>query len=96
MLRRLSDQPPINDDDRTLLGAVAAALPRRSRQGWIVTPKTLLRWHRERITRKLAEGQPWTRPSARRVGRPPTSTEIRELILRLANENSEWTTQAAP
>jgi hypothetical protein len=71
VLRRHNDQPPINDDDRTLPGAIAAALPRRSRQGWIVTPETLLRWHRKRITRKLAEGQPWTQPPARRAGRPP-------------------------
>jgi len=42
VLRRQVDRPAINDDDRTLLGAMAAALPRVLRQGWIVTPATLL------------------------------------------------------
>jgi hypothetical protein len=72
-----------------LLGAIAAAL-RRLRKGRIVKPETLLRWHRKRIARKLAEGQPWTQPPAVRAGRPPTRAELRELILRLANENPTW------
>ena len=40
VLRRQVERPAITDDDRTLLGAVAAALPRRMRQGWIVIPDT--------------------------------------------------------
>jgi hypothetical protein len=51
VLRRQVDRPAINDDDRTLLGAIAQALPRRVRAGWIVTPETLLRWHRRRVAR---------------------------------------------
>jgi transposase InsO family protein len=50
VLRRQNKPPVLNDEDRTLLGAVAAALPRRLWQGRIVTPGTLLRWHRKRIT----------------------------------------------
>jgi len=46
VLRRQVDRPTVNDDDRTLLAAIAAALPHRLRHGWIVTPDTLLRWHR--------------------------------------------------
>ncbi|MCP4957922.1 MAG: hypothetical protein GY925_01495 [Actinomycetia bacterium] len=65
VLRRPLDRPSINDDDRSLLGAIAAALPRRLREGWIVTPETLLRWHRKRITRH------WTQPH-KRPGRPST------------------------
>ncbi len=85
VLRRQIHRPALNDDDRTLLDAIAAALPRRLRQGWIVTPETLLRWHRRRIARH------WTQPPpSRRTGRPPTSTEKRKLILRLANENPTW------
>jgi putative transposase len=38
VLRRQIDRPSINDGDRTLLGATAAALPRPKRSGWIVTP----------------------------------------------------------
>ena len=51
VLRRQNDRPALNDNDRTLLGAIAAALPRPRRDGWLVTPDTLLRWHRQRIAR---------------------------------------------
>ena len=80
VLRRQINQPAINDRDRTMLGAIAAALPRPRRTGWIVTPDTLLRWHRRRIARH------WTH-ARRGPGRPPTSDEIRRLVLRLATEN---------
>ncbi len=84
VLRRQVDRPAVTDDDRTLLGTIAAALPRPLRQGWIVTPETLLRWHRRRIARH------WTQPPTRRKGRPPTNTELRELVVRLATENPTW------
>jgi hypothetical protein len=85
VLRRQVGRPALNDDDRALLGAIAAALPRRLRQGWIVTPETLLRWHRKRIARH------WTQPpEQRRRGRPPTSAELRRPIVRLATENPTW------
>lgn len=58
-----------------MLGAIAAALPRQLRDGWIVTPDTLLRWHRQRIAKH------WTQP---------TSAKLRQLIVRLANENPTW------
>ncbi|MCP4963049.1 MAG: transposase, partial [Actinomycetia bacterium] len=58
--------------------------PKALRQGWIVTPETLLRWHRKRITRH------WTQPPTRRVGRPPITAELRQLIVRLATENPTW------
>ncbi|MCP4304784.1 MAG: hypothetical protein GY788_07915 [bacterium] len=51
VLRRQIDRPALDDNDRTLLGAIAAALPRPKRSGWIVAPDTLLRWHRRRIAR---------------------------------------------
>ena len=83
VLRRQINRPAINEADRTLLGAIAAALPRPRRTGWLVTPDTLLRWHRRRIARH------WTHPT-RGPGRPSTSTEIRRLVLRLAAENPTW------
>jgi len=83
VLRRQINRPAINDADRTLLGAIAAALPRPRRTGWLVTPDTLLRWHRRRIARN------WTQ-ATRGPGRPRTSDEIRRLVLRLAAENPTW------
>ena len=58
--------------------------PRRLRHGWIVTPDTLLRWHRRRVARH------WTHPPHRRPGRPPTPVGLRQLIVRLATENPTW------
>lgn len=84
VLRRQVGRPSLNDDDRSLLGSIAAALPKMLRQGWIVTPETLLRWHRKRIAKH------WTQPPTRRPGRPPTTGETRQLIVRLAQENPTW------
>ena len=83
VLRRQIDRPELTDADRSLLGAIAAALARPSRTGWLVTPDTLLRWHRRRIARH------WTQPQ-RPPGRPSTSAELRRLALRLAAENPTW------
>ena len=83
VLRRQVDRPELTDADRTLLGAIAAALPRPSRAGWLVTPDTLLCWHRRRIVGH------WTQPQ-RPPGRPSTSAELRRLTLRLAAENPTW------
>jgi len=63
VLRRQIARPTLNDADRTLPGAIAAALPRARRAGWLVTPDTLLRWHRQRIASH------WTR-TARHPVRP--------------------------
>ncbi|MCP3910761.1 MAG: hypothetical protein GY713_07400 [Actinomycetia bacterium] len=43
VIRRQVNRPTLDDDDRTLLIAIAAALPRPRRIGWLVTPETLLR-----------------------------------------------------
>ena len=83
VLHRQNNRPALAEKDRTLLGAVAAALPRRQRAGWLVTPDTLLRWHRRRIARH------WTQP-ARPAGRPPTTAEDRQLVLQMARENPTW------
>ena len=61
VLRRQVDRPEITDADRSLLGAIAAALARPSRAGRLVSPDTLLRWHRRRIVGH------WTQPQ-----RPPS------------------------
>ncbi|MCA9604949.1 MAG: hypothetical protein KC619_05120 [Myxococcales bacterium] len=83
VLRQQIDRPELADHDRTLFGAIAAALPRRLREGWLVAPDTLLRWHRRRVARH------WTQ-SARQPGRPPTTPDLQRLVLRLAGENPTW------
>jgi putative transposase len=50
----------------------------------LVTPQTLLRWHRELVRRK------WTYRRSREPGRPPIDPQVAELVLRIARENSRW------
>jgi transposase len=50
----------------------------------IVTPATILRWHRDLVTRR------WTQPRRRRTGGRCTAPELHRLVLRLASENSTW------
>ena len=50
----------------------------------IVTPDTILRWHRELVAAK------WDYSGRRKMGRPPVSDEIVELLLRMARENPTW------
>lgn len=83
VLRRQIDRPALTEPDRTLLGVIAAALPRARRAGWLVTPDTLLRWHRQHIARH------WTR-SHRPAGRPPIAKGVRNLAVRMARENPTW------
>ena len=83
VLRRQIDRPDLNDDDRTLFGAIASALPRRRRTDWLVTPDTLLSWHRRCIARH------WTQLH-HPPGRPATSVEVRGLILQMAAANPTW------
>ena len=61
----------------------AAPPGRPTRTGWLVTPDTLLRWHRRRIVGH------WTQPQRPPV-RPSTSAELCRLTLRLAAENPTW------
>ncbi len=83
VLRRQTERLAVDENDRTVLGAIAAALPRRLRHGWIVTPETLLRWHRRRIARH------WTQPS-QRPGRPSTSDKVASLAVEMATDNPTW------
>jgi hypothetical protein len=79
VLARPQPRPRLRPADRAFIAALARLLPRRRRRGLVLTPATLLRWHRELVRRK------WTYPP-RRSGRPPT---VRPL-LRLARENPRW------
>jgi putative transposase len=83
ILRRQVARPKLGTSDRALLAAAACHLPRSSRGVLVVTPRTLLRWHRALVRRK------WQQPVGPR-GPPPLSAEIRELVLQLARENPSW------
>jgi putative transposase len=82
VLRRTHPRPRLDWADRAVLAVLIRLLPRQLRAHRLVTPGTVLRWHRRLVTKK------WTYPN--RTGRPPVSPEIAALTERLATENSSW------
>ena len=84
VLRRQVTRPRPRPADRAVLAVLAAALPRVRWSVFFVQPKTLLRWHRELVASK------WTYSTAKPPGRPPITGVVRELVLRLATENTGW------
>ena len=83
VLQRRTPRPRMSWADRALTAALARLLPARRRLGLIVTPSTILRWHRQLLTRR------WTTPPVR-PGRPAIPAGVRALVLRLATENPTW------
>jgi putative transposase len=83
VLQRKAGRPKLRRCDRLFLAAAAHLLPRERWSSFIVTPATLLRWHRELVKHK------WTY-RRRRIGRPPLDPKIGRLIVRMAKENPRW------
>jgi putative transposase len=84
VLRRQVGRPRFRWSDRVLLAAASCHLPRETWRAFLVTPQTVLRWHRELVRRK------WSGGAGRRPGRPSLDEATRRFILRLARENRRW------
>jgi hypothetical protein len=82
VLRRTNPKPKLDWTDRAVFAAVARLLPPDIRRHRLVTPGTLLRWHRRLISKH------WTYPH--RYGRPPIGSAQAELVERMARENPSW------
>ena len=85
VLHRTRPRPQLDWADRAVFAALIRLLPAKLRVHRLVTPGTVLRWHRRLVTRK------WTYPH--RMGRPPVRAEITALIEQLATENHGWSYQ---
>jgi len=82
VLRRQVGQPAFRAADRVFLSAASRLLPRINWPAFVVTPATLLRWHRFLVAKR------WT--YKRPPGRPAITGNVRSLIVRLARENPRW------
>src|SRR4051794_29169730 len=83
VLQRRTPRPRMSWTDRALIAALTRLLPTPQRLGLLVTPATILRWHRQLVAHR------WTTQPAR-PGRPAIPAGLRALIVRLATENPTW------
>ena len=85
--RRQPRRPELNWADRALIATLLGVIPkaRRHRLRLLVTPDTIVRWHRDIVRRHWA-----ARSTHGKTGRPATRGKIKALVLRLARENPEW------
>ena len=82
VLRPQHPKPKLDCADRAVLAALARLLPRSLRMGRLVTPGTLVGWHRRLVRWR------WTYP--RKTGRPPVDAKVAALIEQMARENPGW------
>ncbi len=85
--RRQPRRPNLTWADRALLVTLLSVMPKARRPGLrlLITPDTILRWHRDIVRRRWA-----ARSACGRTGRPATRRNIRALVRRLARENPDW------
>jgi transposase len=85
--RRQPRRPDLDWADRALLATLLAVIPKVRRHGLrlLVTPDTIVRWHRDIVRRRWA-----ARSTRGKTGRPAIRRNIRALVLRLARENPHW------
>ena len=85
--RRQPGRLNLNWADRALLTTLLGVIPKARRRGLrlLVTPDTILRWHRDIVRGRLAASS-----AHGRTGRPATRRNIQALVRRLARENPEW------
>jgi transposase InsO family protein len=82
VLRRTNPRPSMDWADRAVFAALTRWLPKGLLSRRLVTPGTILRWHRRLVRRR------WTYPN--RPGRPPIDDVIATLVQRMAQENPSW------
>jgi putative transposase len=82
VLRRQVGRPRLSWADRAVFAALTRLLSQACQLPRIVTPGTILRWHRDLVKQR------WAQP--RRTAGRRTAPELRRLVLRLASENSSW------
>ncbi len=83
VLKRTTPRPHLRRRDRMVIAALAGLIGRDRWSAFVVSPATVLRWHRELVRRK------WTY-SHRKTGRPPLDPELVELVVRMAADNPRW------
>jgi hypothetical protein len=83
ILRRQHPRPRLTPKDRAWLSLLSRILPRARWSMFVVTPDTVLAWHRQ-------IGAPPLDLSDTSNGRPPVSDDVQAVIVRVANDNRRW------
>jgi len=87
VLRRSNPRPRLDWADRAILAALIRRLLKTVKDHRLITPGTVLRWHRRLVAKK------WTYPN--RTGRPPVPEEVAALVERLARDTPRGGTSAS-